>query len=82
MRVPDNTVFRWVRQDRIDGGERAGASTPETDRLRAPTLRIAEAHPHRLIAPSADRPIGRSPHRPIAPSALCPWPWVMLHANG
>jgi len=40
--VPESTVFRWVRQDRIDRGELAGTSTLENAELRAARQRIAE----------------------------------------
>jgi transposase-like protein len=36
------TMFRWVRQDRIDRGELAGASTAESAQLRAAKRCIAE----------------------------------------
>lgn len=37
-----STVFRWVRQDRIDCGEIPGTSTEENAELRAARRRIAE----------------------------------------
>ena len=40
--LPDGTVFRWVRQDRIDRGELAGTPTAESAELRAARRRIAE----------------------------------------
>jgi putative transposase len=40
--VPQSTVFRWVRQDRIDRGELAGTSTVENAELRAARRRIGE----------------------------------------
>ena len=40
--VPASTVFRWVRQDRIDRGELAGTSTVENAELRAARQRVAE----------------------------------------
>ena len=40
--VPEATLYRWVRQERIDRGELAGASTRETAELRAARRRIAE----------------------------------------
>src|SRR4051812_30634723 len=36
------TVYRWVRQDRIDRGELAGTSTTENAELRAARRRITE----------------------------------------
>jgi transposase InsO family protein len=42
VEVPQSTVFRWVRQDRIDRGELAGTSTVENAQLRAARRRIAE----------------------------------------
>ena len=40
--VCEGTVFRWVRQDRIDRGEIAGVATVESAQLRAAKRRIAE----------------------------------------
>ena len=40
--VPEGTLYRWVRQERIDRGELAGTSTSETAELRAARRRIAE----------------------------------------
>ena len=40
--LPPGTVFRWVRQDRIDRGELAGTPTAESAELRAAKRRIAE----------------------------------------
>ncbi len=41
-RGPESTVFRWVRQDKIDRGELAGTPTVESAELRAAKRRIAE----------------------------------------
>jgi putative transposase len=40
--VAEATVYRWVRQDRIDRGELAGTSTVDNAELRAAKRRIAE----------------------------------------
>ena len=40
--LPEGTVFRWVRQDRIDRGELAGTPTAESAEIRAARRRIAE----------------------------------------
>lgn len=40
--VPEGTLYRWVRQERIDRGELAGTSTMESTELRAARQRIAE----------------------------------------
>jgi putative transposase len=40
--VAEATVYRWVRQDRIDRGELAGTSTVDNTELRAAKRRIAE----------------------------------------
>jgi transposase len=42
VELPEATVFRWVRQDRIDRGEIPGTSTQESSELRAAKRRIAE----------------------------------------
>jgi transposase-like protein len=40
--VPEATVYRWVKQERIDRGEVAGTSTEENAELRAARRRIVE----------------------------------------
>jgi transposase InsO family protein/transposase-like protein len=40
--VPEATVYRWVKQERIDRGEVAGTSTGENADLRAARRRITE----------------------------------------
>ena len=40
--VPQATISRWVRQDRIDRGELAGVSTVENAELRGARRRIGE----------------------------------------
>jgi putative transposase len=40
--VAESTVYRWVRQDRIDRGEIAGTSSVDNAELRAAKRRIAE----------------------------------------
>ena len=42
VEVPEGTVFRWVRQDKIDRGEIPGTSSQESTELRAAKRRIAE----------------------------------------
>jgi transposase len=40
--VPEATVYRWVKQERIDRGEVAGTSSGENVELRAARRRIGE----------------------------------------
>ncbi len=40
--IVEATVYRWVRQDRVDRGELGGTSTSETAELRAARRRITE----------------------------------------
>ncbi len=42
VELAEATVYRWVRQDRIDRGELAGTSTAESAELRSARRRIAE----------------------------------------
>jgi putative transposase len=42
VEVPEATVFRWVRQDKIDRGEIPGTSSQESTELRAAKRRITE----------------------------------------
>ena len=42
LELSEGTVFRWLRQDRIDRGELEGTSTVESADLRAAKSRIAE----------------------------------------
>lgn len=42
LELSQSTVFRWVRQDKIDRGQLAGTPTAESTELRAARRRIAE----------------------------------------
>ncbi len=42
LELAESTVFRWVRQDRIDRGDLAGTQTAESAELRAAKRRITE----------------------------------------
>ncbi len=42
LELSEGTVFRWVRQDRIDRGELAGTPSAESAELRAAKRRIAD----------------------------------------
>lgn len=42
LELPESTVFRWVRQDRIDRGELAGTPRAESAELRAAKRRSTE----------------------------------------
>ncbi len=42
LELAQGTVYRWVRQDRIDRGELAGTPSAESAELRAAKRRIAE----------------------------------------
>ncbi len=53
VEVGEATVYRWVRQDRIDRGELAGTSTSDNADLRAARQRIAELEVELAIAKRA-----------------------------
>jgi transposase len=56
--VAESTVYRWVRQDRIDRGELAGTSTVDNAELRA-ARRIADLESE-LASRSEPRPCSTS----------------------
>jgi putative transposase len=51
--VAESTVYRWVRQDRIDRGEIAGTSTVDNAELRAAKRRIAELESELVVVKRA-----------------------------
>ena len=59
LELAEGTVYRWVRQDRIDRGELAGTSTPETAELRAARPRIAELESELATVKRASDPVCR-----------------------
>ena len=59
--VPESTVFRWVRQDRIDRGDLGGTSTIETAELRAAKRRIAELEAELATVKRASELFGEGP---------------------
>ncbi len=42
LEISDQTIYSWLRQDRIDRGLEPGLTTPERAELRAAKRRIAE----------------------------------------
>ena len=67
--VPQATVFRWVRQDRIDRGELAGMSTIESAELRAARLRIVELEAELATVKRASELFAQG--RVVRPKVLC-----------
>ena len=76
VEVPEGTVFRWVRQDKIDRGEIPGTSTQESSELRAARRRIAELEAElatvkrasELFAPGPAQRAGGAREKSCAPS--------------
>ena len=68
--VPPSTVFRWVRQDRINRGELAGVSTVESAELRAARRRIAELEAEVATVKRASESFAEG--RVVHPKALFP----------
>ena len=60
VEVPEGTVFRWVRQDKIDRGEIPGTSTQESTELEAELATVKRAS--ELFAQG----------RVVRPKVLCP----------
>ena len=76
VEVPEATVFRWVRQDRIDRGQIPGASSQESTERRAAKRRIAELEAElatvkrasELFAPGPAQRAGGAREKSRAPS--------------
>jgi transposase len=47
LEISEQTIYSWLRQDRIDRGLEPGLTTPERAELRAAQRRIAELAIHR-----------------------------------
>lgn len=70
LEIPESTVFRWVRQDRIDRGELSGTSTVESAELRAAKQRIAELEAELATVKRASQLFDEG--RVVRPKALFP----------
>ena len=70
VEVPEGTVFRWVRQDRIDRGEIPGTSSQESTELRAAKRRIAELEAELATVKRASELFAEG--QVVRPKALCP----------
>jgi putative transposase len=70
VEVPEATVFRWVRQDRIDRGEIPGTSSQESTELRAAKRRIAELEAELATVKRASELFAEG--RVVRPKARCP----------
>ena len=70
VEVPEGTVFRWVRQDRIDRGEIPGTSSQESTELRAATRRITELEAELATVKRASKLFAEG--RVVRPKVLCP----------
>ncbi len=70
VEVPEATVFRWVRQDRIDRGEIPGTSSQESTELRAAKRRIAELEAELATVTRASELFAQG--RVVRPKVLCP----------
>ena len=70
VEVPEATVFRWVRQDKIDRGEIPGTSSQESTELRAAKRRIAELEAELATVKRASELFAQG--QVVRPSVLCP----------
>src|ERR1035437_648355 len=61
VEVPEATIFRWVRQDKIDRGEIPGTSSQESTELRAANRRIAELEAELATVKRASEPFAPGP---------------------
>jgi len=68
VEVAEATVYRWIRQDRIDRGELAGTSTSDNAELRAARQRIAELESELAIVKRASALFDQG--RVVRPKAL------------
>ena len=70
VEVPEGTVFRWVRQDKIDRGEIPGTSSQESTELRAARRRIAELEAELATVKRASELFAQG--QVVRPKVLCP----------
>ena len=70
LEVSPATVYRWLRQDRVDRGELVGTSTPESAELRAARRRIAELEAELATVKRASELFNEG--RVVRPKALFP----------
>jgi putative transposase len=70
VEVPEATVFRWVRQDRIDRGEIPGTQSQESTELRAAKRRIAELEAELATVKRASELFAQG--QVVPPKARCP----------
>jgi transposase InsO family protein len=74
VEVPEATVFRWVRQDKIDRGEIPGTSSQESTELRAAKRRIAELEAELATVKRASELFaeGQRKGQVVRPKVVCP----------
>ncbi len=58
LEISDQTIYSWLRQDRIDRGLEPGLTTPERAELRAAQRRIAELEAELAIHRRASELLG------------------------
>ena len=73
LELSPGTVFRWVRQDRIDRGELEGTSTVESADLRAAKRRIAELESELATVTRASELFDKG--RVVRPKGLYAFEW-------
>ncbi len=59
LEISDQTIYSWLRQDRIDRGLEPGLTTPERAELRAAKRRIAELEAELAIHRRASELLGK-----------------------
>ena len=62
--ITQATIYAWIKQDRIDRGERQGVTTKESKELRAARRRIRELEAENEILRRANQLLGPGAHRP------------------
>lgn len=59
LEISEQTVYSWLRQDRVDRGLEPGLTTPERAELRAAKRRIAELEAELAIHRRASELLGK-----------------------
>jgi transposase-like protein len=59
LKISEQTIYYWLRQDRIDRGLEPGLTTPEQAELRAAKARIAELEAELAIHRRASELLGK-----------------------
>jgi transposase len=64
LEITQATIYAWIKQERIDRGERPGVTTKESKELRVARRRIRELEAENEILRRAHELLGPGAHHP------------------